>query len=148
MKKMTLFPPAFLLIYLILAFILHFFLSLYRITSLYRFLGIVFIIIGLTINIWADSSFKKEKTTVKPNEDPSKLITEGPFHFSRHPMYLGFILILLGVVIVLGSISSFIALIMIFVTLEKIFIPLEEKQMKKYFGEKYLEYKSRVRRWL
>lgn len=148
MKESSILPPAYLFIYLILAFVFHLFFPIINITSFYRFFGIILIIIGLAINIWADGLFKKEKTTVKPNRASSKFITEGPFRFSRHPMYLGFVLLLLGIAIVLGSLSSFFAPIMMFITLEKKFIPLEEKQMEKYFGKKYLEYKSRVRRWL
>lgn len=148
MKKSPVLPPAYLSVYLILAFILHFSLPIINITGFFQPFGIVLIIIGLVINIWADSLFKKEKTTVKPNKTPSKLINKGPFRFSRHPMYLGFVLFLLGIVIVLGSLSSFIAPIMMFITLDRKFIPPEEEQMEKRFGKKYLEYRRRVRRWL
>jgi protein-S-isoprenylcysteine O-methyltransferase Ste14 len=148
-RKKSLEPPTFLLIYLLLALTLHFFFPIKDIISgLYRFLGVLIIAFGVVINLWADSLFKKEKTTVKPDELPSKLITKGPFRFSRHPMYLGFVLLLLGVAIILGSLSSFISPVLMFLTLEWKFIPLEEKQMEKSFEEKYLEYKNRVRRWL
>jgi protein-S-isoprenylcysteine O-methyltransferase Ste14 len=148
MKESPILPPTYLFVYLILAFIFHFFFPIINTTNFYRYFGIVFIIIGLAINIWTDGLFKKEKTTVKPNKAPSKLITEGPFRLSRHPMYLGFVLLLIGIAIILGSLSSFVAPLMMFITLERKFIPIEEKQMEKCFGEKYLEYKCRVRRWL
>ena len=114
----------------------------------FQVLGVIFIVLGLLINFWTDSLFKKEKTTVKPNKIPRKLITEGPFRISRHPMYLGFVVLLLGIALVLGNIFSFIGPIMMFITLEKKFIPLEEKLMEKHFGKKYQEYKNQVRRWL
>ena len=148
MKEGRILPTTYLLTYLILAFIFYFFFPIINITSFYRYFGIVPIIIGLAINIWTDSLFKKEKTTVKPNKTPSKFITKGPFRFSRHPMYLGFVLFLLGIAIVLGSISSFVAPIMMFITLKRKFLPLEEEQMEKHFGKKYLEYKSNVKSWL
>ena len=148
MKKIIFLPPTYLLIYIILAIVLHFLFPIKKITNSYRFFGFLLILIGLMINFWVDNLFKKGKTTVKPDKIPLKLITNGPFHFSRHPMYLGFVLLLLGVSVVLGSLSSFIAPIMMLLTLEKKFIPQEEKQMEKHFGKKYREYLNRVRRWL
>ena len=147
-RKQSLQPPGYLLIYLILAINLHLLFPIKNIIGTYRILGVGFIVFGLLINLWADNLFKKEKTTVKPNEPPSKLITEGPFCFSRHPMYLGFISLLLGVATALGSLSGFIAPILMAITLERKFIPFEEEQMKKHFGKKYLKYKNKVRRWL
>jgi len=147
-SKNKLLPPNFLFIYLLLSIILHFLFPIRNIISSYRLFGFPLIIAGLVINFWADSLFKKNKTTVKPNEIPTRLIVNGPFSFSRHPMYLGFVSLLLGVSVLLGSFSSFISPILMFITLEKKFIPLEEQQMEKVFGNKYREYQKKVRRWI
>ena len=148
MKKNQILPPTYLFFYLLLSLLFHFLFPVAKITSIYRYFGIVLIAGGLIINLWTDSMFKKEKTTVKPNKAPTKLLSSGPFCFSRHPMYLGFIMLLVGVSVVLGSFSSFVGPLFMYITFEKKFIPLEEKQMEKSFGKKYLEYKNRVRRWL
>lgn len=92
--------------------------------------------------------FKQKNTTVKPFEKSSGLITEGPFRFSRHPMYLGFVSILFGLAIFLGSITPFLAPMLMFVTLEEKFIPQEEKNLEKIFGKKYRNYKHSVRKWI
>ena len=147
-RKNAVLPPSFLLVYLVLSVVVHFCFPIKIINSSFRILGILFIIFGLVINFWADEIFKKEKTTVKPNEISTKLITTGPFCFSRHPMYLGFVMLLLGISMVLGSVSSFIGPVMMFVTLERKFISNEERKMKKCFGKEYLKYKNKVRRWL
>jgi protein-S-isoprenylcysteine O-methyltransferase Ste14 len=147
-NKKKFLPPNYLLTYLLLALFLHYFFPIKNFITPLRLIGSVIIAFGIAINIWVNKMFNKEKTTVKPDETPSKLITSGPFHFSRHPMYLGFVLILLGISITLGSLSSFIAPVLMFFTLERKFIPLEEKKMEKCFGRKYLEYKSQVRAWL
>lgn len=147
-KRKTILPPTYLLIYITLAVILHLLFPIKAIPDAYRILGIIPIIFGITINIWADNMFKKEKTTVKPDNLPSKLITKGPFSFSRHPMYLGFVSILIGISMALGSLLSFLAPILMYITLEIKFIRYEEKQMEKAFGKKYLDYKTKVRRWL
>ena len=147
-KQDKILPPTFLFICLLLTFVFHLFLPLMSIGSCYRPLGIVFITFGSVINIWTDNLFKKNKTTVKPNKTPLKLITTGSFSFSRHPMYLGFILILVGTAVVLGSLSSFIAPVIMFITLQKKFIPFEEKNLERIFRKEYVEYKDRVRQWL
>ncbi len=148
MRGVNILPPTFLFLFLALAFILYLLFPIANILGSYRLFGIIFVAIGIAINIWADSIFKKEKTTIKPNEIPSSLVIKGPFCFSRHPMYLGSVLILLGVAIALGALSSFLSPILMFIILDKKFIPFEEKQMEKIFGKKYLKYKKQVRRWI
>ncbi len=83
-----------------------------------------------------------------PYEIPTSLVTEGPFHISRQPIYLGMIFILLGEAILLGSLITFIFPVIFMILMEKIFIPVEEKNLETAFGEKYLDYKKKVRRWI
>lgn len=141
-------PPTYLLIYLILSLILHFLIPLWKFTYPIRYVGLIFVVIGIALNLWTDSLFAKAKTTVKPNEKPNKFITTGPFKYSRNPMYLGIILILMGISITLGSLSSLLGPVLMLFTLQVVFIPHEESQMEKQFGKKYLEYKQQVRRWI
>jgi len=101
-------PTTFLLVLLLLSLVLHFFFPIKKIIhSSYIYLGVIFIIIGGILNIWADNIFKVNKTTVKPHETPSSLEVTGPFRISRHPMYLGMCAILLGEAIILGSMITF-----------------------------------------
>ena len=114
----------------------------------YKYVGILLLGVGIWLNIWADGLFKRENTTVKPFEKSSTLILEGPFRFSRHPMYLGMVVALLGVAILLGSLVSFLGAIACFITMQIVFIPHEERALEETFGQKYLDYKNRVRCWL
>lgn len=61
------------------------------------------LIFGVALNISADRMFEQHKTTVKPFEESTALVTDGVFRFSRNPMYLGMVLILSGVVLLAGS---------------------------------------------
>ena len=106
------------------------------------------LVFGCVINVITDNLFKHRKTTVKPYEKPTSFITSGPFKISRHPMYLGMLLILLGVAVLLGSLLTFIPCLAFIILMELIFISLEEKNLEKEFGNKYLEYKKKVRRWI
>lgn len=149
MKKGDLEPPTYFLICLVLIIGLHFILPIMQIIHApYRFIGIIFIGIGLWLNLWADGLFKRGNTTVKPFRKSSVLILEGPFRFSRHPMYLGMVIALLGMAIILGSLVTFLPPIALFITMQMAFIRYEEKAMEETFGEEYLDYKNHVRCWL
>jgi protein-S-isoprenylcysteine O-methyltransferase Ste14 len=93
----------------------------------FNYIGFLFFVIGGILNIWTDQLFKKNKTTVKPNEKPSTFIQTGPFKISRNPMYLGMALILLGAGFILGSITSFVGAPLFIAAMEMFFIPKEEK---------------------
>jgi len=142
-------PPTYLIILLVLSISLHFIFPMVKfIFSPYNYLGFVLIAFGSAVNLWADSIFKKKKTTIKPHELPRFFIAFGPFKMSRHPMYLGMLSILLGVAIFLGSLVSFIFQVAFIVLMETLFIPTEERNMENQFGKEYLKYKKRVRRWI
>ena len=149
MEKRKILPPTYLCIYLLLCVGLHFILPIKQIIPFpYRYFGTILIIIGLWLNIWADGIFKKRKTTVNPFEESNSLVIDGPFSFSRHPMYLGMAILLLGVAIVLGSLITFVIPVAFFLTMEIVFIHVEEDAMEKAFGQEYLDYRKRVRRWI
>ena len=149
MKQSKLLPPTYFFIFLLLTIGLHFILPLMQlIYAPYRFIGILLLGIGIWLNIWADGLFKRKNTTVKPFEKSSALILEGPFRFSRHPMYLGMVIALLGMAIILGSLITFLVPIAFFVSMQIVFIRHEEKALEQTFGREYLDYKKRVRSWL
>ena len=75
-------------------------------------------------------------------------MTSGVFQFTRNPMYLGMTLILFGVSVCVGSMTAFVSPVAFFFISERRFIPPEEVVMENLFGENYLEYKRRVRRWV
>ena len=98
--------------------------------------------------LWGRSSFVKGKTTLLPYEMPTTLVTIGPSRISRTPMYLGMAAILLGVAVWLGALASFASPALFAMVIEALFIPNEERKLEKIFGEKYREYKKKVRRWI
>src|SRR4051812_9554919 len=68
----------------------------------WRWLGLVPAVIGLGLGFSAIRIFLKRKTTVRPGDTSTSLVTEGPFRFTRNPMYLGMALLLTGLAIGLG----------------------------------------------
>ncbi len=149
MKNRKPLPPTYFMTSLVLLIGLHFLWPIaHLITSPYRWVGLIPIVLGGWLNLAADSHFKKAQTPVKPGEKSTALVESGPFVFSRHPMYLGMTAILLGGAIVLGSLIAFVVPVAFAVTMQVVFINNEERTMEETFGETYRDYKKRVRRWL
>ena len=142
-------PPTYFFILLFLSIGFHFLFPIIKlIYPPYTYSGFVFIALGAVVNLWADLLLKRAKTTVKPHEKPTQLITSGPFSISRNPQYLGFTAILLGVVILHGTLIMFLFPVLFVIIIEAMFIPMEEKNLESAFGRKYLDYKKKVRRWI
>jgi len=149
MGRKKLLPPAYFITYLLLAIGLHFIIPIAKfIRTPYNYSGILLLGIGIWLNIRADKLFKKNNTAVEPSEKSSFFIEEGPFRISRNPMYLGMVIILTGVAVLLGSTAPFLAPVGLFITMNAVFIPDEERAMEETFGQQFLDYKKRVRRWL
>ena len=66
---------------------------------------------------------------------------------TRNPMYVGMNSFLLGLLIILNNPLNFIFLVVFFFIVRNIFVIKEEVQMEETFGEEYLTYKGKVRRW-
>jgi protein-S-isoprenylcysteine O-methyltransferase Ste14 len=149
MKRKNMLPPTYLVLSIIAIVAVHFVFPLVKIVSFpWNLVGIIPLVMGLIINLVADKAFKRLGTTVKPYEESTSLITDGVFRFSRHPMYLGMVLILIGISILLGSVTPFLVTATFTVMMETVFIKVEERMMREVFGDAYLEYKKKVRKWL
>jgi len=148
MKKKAL-PPTYFMSSVAATIVLHFICPIHQlITGYIRLLGIPLLGIGLWLNLWADQLFKKHSTTVKPFEASSHLILEGPFKFTRNPMYLGMIVALLGEAVILGSVAAFVVPIAFYPVMNAVFIRREEDDMLAVFGDEFRGYMGKVRRWI
>ena len=143
-------PPVFLFAALASMAALHLVLPLVQLsTSSWRLIvGGCLVGAGIIINLWADRLFKQKGTSVKPFETSTTLVISGPFAFSRHPMYLGMLLLLAGVALCLGSLSPWFVVPAFVWQITRRFVRPEERKLEETFGETYLEYKRKVRRWL
>jgi len=149
MNKLKLYPPTYLLIFLLAVIALHFLLPLARIIpSPWNGIGVIFLAAGVVINVQADGLFHRSGTTVQPDGDPGTLLTQGFFRYSRNPMYFGFALTLFGAAFLFGTLSPFLTVPVFMVLIERNFIRGEEKNLERKFGQEYLEYKLSVRRWI
>lgn len=148
-KNRKIMPPTYFVSLLVLSIVLNLIFPFKKlVTPPYSYFGIAFIILGIVMNIWSDSLFKKIKTTIKPHEMPTSLVMSGPFKINRNPIYLGLVLILIGTALILGSLITFFTPIIFIIIINMLFIPMEEKNLENIFDREYADYKKRVRRWI
>ncbi len=92
--------------------------------------------------------FEKANTPITQFEKSTRLVVEGPFVYSRNPMYSGMLVTVLGTAAVLGSVTPFLPIPALYWVLTGRFILAEEQALEQTLGEEYLAYKNKVRRWI
>lgn len=146
--KRFLIPPVFALTSIVLIALFYFLIPDYNwIPFPINLSGVVISLIGFIIMRKVRNLFNKFKTTLKYNES-SHLVTEGIFSKSRNPMYIGMFLFLLGIGICFMNLFSILTPVAFILAIHFICIPREEKMIFDSFGQIYLDYKSKVRRWI
>ena len=149
MKSTRIMPPTWMLIAIIAMLILNFILPLSRIVPpLWNLIGLIFLASGMILNLIADNVFKQARTTVKPYQESSSLVTNGVFQISRNPMYLGMVLILMGIAFLLRSLSPFLMIILFAILIDRTYVRVEEQMLAEKFGAKWQAYKASTKRWL
>ncbi|WP_071673398.1 methyltransferase family protein [Nioella nitratireducens] len=111
-------------------------------------LGIVGILAGLGLILWSALWFWRKKTTIEPHHAPSALITEGPYRYTRNPIYLGLVAMLVGYVLWLGVLSPVLLPGLFISVLTLRFIAPEEERLIEAFGLEARRYLQQTRRWL
>ena len=103
---------------------------------------------GIAGNAWAAAIFKQVKVTNGNSAGHPVLIADGPFRFSRHPMYLGMALAVLALGLVFGSATPFLVVVLFPAIVDRLRIAPEEAVLEATFGADWRAYASRVRRWI
>ena len=98
--------------------------------------------------IWGVSSFRRARTSLVPVRPATALITDGPFRFTRNPLYLSLALLYLGIALWLGVLWPVVLLPALILLVQQAVILREEAYLESRFGEAYRAYRARVRRWL
>jgi protein-S-isoprenylcysteine O-methyltransferase Ste14 len=142
-------PPLYFVVATALMIALHFVTPALRIVPWpWSLAGLVVMVAGVALAIMAERRFKRAGTAVRPFEPSTALVDSGPFRFTRNPMYLGMLLFLAGLFVLLGTLSPLLVIPPFVWLLHARFVVHEEAHMERHFGEHYLDYKRRVRRWL
>lgn len=110
---------------------------------------VCFVLSGI-FGVFALWAFKKASTTVNPVEvsKARTVVSSGVFRFSRNPMYLGLLLLLFCYSFYLGNLWGILISGLFVLYMNHFQIIPEEQAMEHKFGQGYLDYKARVRRWI
>ncbi len=128
--------------------VLHFILPEERTVGWYQVIGLLVVAAGEGVSCFAAAIFQARDTTRKPWGEPTAFVAQAPYTWTRNPMYLGLATALFGLAIFFGSIAMLLAPAVFFAVIDRMVIPREEETMERLFGNDYVDYKNRVRRWI
>ncbi len=110
--------------------------------------GVLLISLGFLIRVWATFHFYDHQMKVISLDPQGSLVTNGPYRYSRNPLYLGGnVFCFFGAALLLGSPTALIMTVL-HLPFVNLMIRREEIQLERKFGEEFGAYKKRVRRWL
>jgi protein-S-isoprenylcysteine O-methyltransferase Ste14 len=110
--------------------------------------GASIFVAGLALNLGGALTQKRAGTSPIPFKPTARIVSHGLYRFTRNPMYIGFGLWTLGIAILMDSVWVLLAVPIGLILTDLIVIRREEHYLERKFGEEYLKYKRRVRRWL
>lgn len=102
----------------------------------------------LGFGAWAIVVFRRAGESELPWRSTVRVVQHGPYRFTRNPMYVQLVLFCVGVAILLTNVWILLLTPICAWLLERLAIVPEERYLERKFGEEYLAYKRRVRRWL
>lgn len=142
-------PPRMAMLLLLVAATLHW---LTPLKASYIFsstvVGALLAVAGFGIMMRAWWQFRNGNVAICPTAATSRLITSGIYRFTRNPMYLGVVMMLVAVALYAGTTPFYVAALLFACIIDRSFCSYEEQKLAKAFGDEYLRYKQRVRRWL
>jgi protein-S-isoprenylcysteine O-methyltransferase Ste14 len=113
-----------------------------------RAVGVALAIVGLASAASAMGLFASRLTTFIPTGQPSKLVASGAYAWTRNPMYVGLTCIYAGAALALGQVWTLALVVLPWAAANWVVIPFEEARLRETFGQDYVDYCLRVRRWL
>ncbi|MEW6569128.1 MAG: isoprenylcysteine carboxylmethyltransferase family protein [Chloroflexota bacterium] len=115
----------------------------------YNLLGLLALLAGASLSFWCSYLLGAVgKGTPDIKEHTTKLVTTGPYAYTRNPKMLGVALMLLGMAILLRSLPLLFLTSLALLGGHFYLIFEEEKGLEERFGEEYLRYKEKVPRWI
>lgn len=142
-------PPVIFLISMALAFGLH---TVFPINMglpiVAQYLGGLIILSALVLVFYISQIFSRLKTSIEPWKPTTAIISTGIYAYSRNPIYVAFCLVPVGLGLIMNSVWLLLSFLPAAFLVYVIAIKKEEFYLEEKFGEEYLAYKARVRRWL
>jgi protein-S-isoprenylcysteine O-methyltransferase Ste14 len=104
--------------------------------------------IGVLLAAWGITTFRIARTSVIPHHSASRLVTAGPYRFTRNPMYTGLLISYVGATALFQTLWPLVLLPFVIFVMIRFVIQREERYLSDAFDADYFAYRGRVRRWL
>lgn len=111
-------------------------------------LGVASIAAGATLLGWGSWTMHRAGTNIPPNRPATVLVSDGPFRYTRNPLYVGLHLVFLGLACALNTLWGLVVFVPLALVMHYGVILREERYLAARFGEAYEAYRARVRRYL
>lgn len=112
------------------------------------FIGGVLIVLALINDAWCFALFISARTTVMPNRAVTRMVTSGPYRFSRNPIYVSHVVLTGGIALIAQSPFVLLLLPALVLAFARLSILPEERYLERRFGDDFRAYAAHTRRWL
>ena len=141
-------PPILTVLHIVAAYLLTGSIPLFlTVPPIVENIGFAFVVVGFLFGLAAFLEFRRARTTLVPHGSVASIVTSGVYRFSRNPIYVGFLFMVIGIPLNSGTYWGAVLAPIFFLLCNKLVIEREEAYLEKKFGDVYISYKSRVRRW-
>ena len=113
-----------------------------------RIIGWPFVGGAVALSGWSVRTLRSADTTTRPDKPASRVVRHGPFGYSRNPIYVSFATLYLGIAVLRNALWAVLLLPLALYVIQREVIWREERYPERTFGEEYLDYKAKVRRWV
>jgi protein-S-isoprenylcysteine O-methyltransferase Ste14 len=142
-------PPLIYLAALLLAYVLNRFSPLPGLPTPLRWAAAALLIFaGVLCAGCAFAAMRRARTPVDPYQSSTRLVTDGPFRFTRNPLYLSLSAFYLAAGLALNTNWAWVLFPGVILLITWGVIRREERYLARKFGAEYAAYRDRVRRWL
>jgi protein-S-isoprenylcysteine O-methyltransferase Ste14 len=113
-----------------------------------RWLGGMVFAAALALFAWAIATVTRAGSNVPTSLPVTAIVDTGPYRFTRNPIYTAMMLALAGVAFAFDSLWPLLTLAAFAAVIRYGVVAREEAYLERKFGDVYLRYRTRVRRWL
>ncbi|MEN9848818.1 MAG: hypothetical protein RL368_1558 [Pseudomonadota bacterium] len=122
--------------------------SILPINVILQYMGIFLFLISATLAGWAFLTLRNLGTSPDPRKPSILLSTQGAFGISRNPIYVAMTGLYLGMAFIINSLWLLLLLMPLLWLIHWGVVLREERYLLSLFGESYIQYQAKVRRWL
>lgn len=145
--KVMMLPPMLVLLHVIAGITLNWMVGVHF-SHGWGWAGLVLLAASFATVAWARRIFLRAGTNVPPNQPALVLVREGPYRFTRNPMYLSFVIGFIGLSLLAGAPMMLLMALPLFYFLDQHVIVPEEEYLAEKFGDDYRAFLQQVRRWV